>query len=286
LERIKALTSPLQPLPTTAEPRLGPIDGIRAVVFDIYGTLIVSAAGDLVPTGELAARAFREALGTAGVPSSAVAHLNGANLLNERIRHQKATARANGIDHPEVDIIAVWRGLLEGLNLSPSEEALRSLALEYEFRVNQVWPMPYMRELLAELSGRGLVLGIVSNAQFYTPLMLEAFLEQPLREAGFDPACCTFSYRLLRGKPSKRIYEHALATVADKHGIRPAEVLYVGNDMRNDIWPASRVGCRTALFAGDDRSLRLRRDDPCCADVHPDRIITDLRQITESIVQA
>ena len=61
-------------------------------------------------------------------------------------------------------------------------------------------------------------------------------------------------------------------------------MLYVGNDLRNDIWPASLTGCRTALFAGDARSLRLREDDPRYASVDPDRIVTALSQITDAIL--
>jgi putative hydrolase of the HAD superfamily len=114
--------------------------------------------------------------------------------------------------------------------------------------------------------------------------MLEALLEAPLEALGFDRDCCALSYRLLEAKPSTRVYREALAGLAAKHGIPPGAVLYVGNDMRNDIWPAAEVGCRTALFAGDERSLRLRRDDPRCAGVTPDRIVTDLSQITTGLL--
>ncbi|MFO8111277.1 MAG: hypothetical protein R6T92_02100, partial [Desulfosalsimonadaceae bacterium] len=59
-----------------------------------------------------------------------------------------------------------------------------------------------------------------------------------------------------------------------KYGIFPEDVLFLGNDMRNDILPARRIGFQTALFAGDRRSLRLCRDGPCCQDVRPEIIIT------------
>jgi putative hydrolase of the HAD superfamily len=61
-------------------------------------------------------------------------------------------------------------------------------------------------------------------------------------------------------------------------------VLYIGNDIRNDIWPADRLGCRTALFAGDARSLRLREDDERLSDVKPDRVVTALGQIHQQIL--
>ena len=53
----------------------------------------------------------------------------------------------------------------------------------------------------------------------------------------------------------------------------------VGNDLLNDIAAAARCGCRTALFAGDTRSLRLRTDNLECARLKPDCVISDLQQL-------
>ena len=56
-------------------------------------------------------------------------------------------------------------------------------------------------------------------------------------------------------------------------------VLYVGNDMLNDIFPAQKEGFKTGLFAGDVRSLRLRSDEPVCENLSADIVITDLVQL-------
>ena len=64
-------------------------------------------------------------------------------------------------------------------------------------------------------------------------------------------------------------------------GIQPASVLFVGNDMLNDIYPAHAIGFQTALFAGDRRSLRLRTDDPRCAALRPELVLTDLGQLPQ-----
>jgi putative hydrolase of the HAD superfamily len=61
--------------------------------------------------------------------------------------------------------------------------------------------------------------------------------------------------------------------------VSPEEVLYVGNDMRNDIMPATKVGFQGVLFAGDSRSLRLRQKDASCANLIPKATITELNQI-------
>jgi putative hydrolase of the HAD superfamily len=276
IRRIRALSSPLSPRPTNAEPVLGPLSGIRAVLFDIYGTLVVSASGDIGLAGEQDEEsAFRAALAAAGLERPVGV---GPHDLKADIRAFHAERRAAGVEYPEVDILTIWKSVLG------SGENPERLAVEYECRVNPVWPMPGLAELLSAIRGRGLVLGIVSNAQFYTPLMLEAFLGAPLPELGFDPECCAFSYRLLEAKPSTRIYREALEGLERGHGISSGEVLYVGNDVRNDIRPAAEVGCRTALFAGDARSLRLRKDDPTCTGVRPDRVIIELGQIVSHLL--
>ena len=69
----------------------------------------------------------------------------------------------------------------------------------------------------------------------------------------------------------------------EKMGVSAHSVLYVGNDMLNDIYPAKKTGFKTALFAGDARSLRLREKNPKCKDLSADIIITDLIQILDHI---
>jgi len=286
IDRITALTSPLAPRPTGIDPQLAPLSGIRAVVFDVYGTLVISASGDIGAsqqqhTPDLA----RAALAATGVDTASLpADFDGPAALREIIEASHQRSRAQGVEFPEVDILAIWRELLDACGLNLDDDRVRRIAIEYELRSNPVWPMPGLREVIAELARRGLVLGIVSNAQFYTPLMLQTFLEMDIAQAGFDPRCCAWSYREGVAKPSTRIYEPVIAGLSTGHGIAPHQALYIGNDRRNDIWPAAELGFRTALFAGDARSLRQRHDDARLASIEPDRILTDLMQITDALI--
>jgi putative hydrolase of the HAD superfamily len=286
IERIRALTSPLAPEPTSAEARLAPLTAIRAVLFDIYGTLVISGCGDIGLTASTRAQSpFVEAWTAAGLPAERLPPgFDGPAALTAQIRADHARSRAAAVEHPEVDILAMWRALLDALGIEPDLSTLRRLAVEYELRTNPVWPMPGLGDIVKTLAGRGLVLGVVSNAQFYTPLMLRAFLGRPMDAAGFDPRCCAWSYRQGVAKPSTDVYGPALAGLREHHGLRPEAVLYIGNDMRNDIQPARALGCRTALFAGDARSLRLREDDPAMCGIAPDRVITTLGQIDSQLL--
>ncbi len=273
---IRALSSPLAPQATGEHPRLSRIPGIRAVLFDVYGTLVVSASGDIGLGGEEhEEEAFAAALAGQGLPSME----DGPARLKAVIRAHHARRRAEGIEYPEVDIREVWGELLAQDGIVPVEASLERLAIDYECRVNPVWPMPGLVDLLAALRARGVLLGIVSNAQFYTPLMLEALTGQGLAALGFVPDRCVWSYRLREAKPSRRLYGEALSGLRGE-GIAPREVLYVGNDRLKDVWPAQAEGMHALLFAGDRRSLRWRRDDPRCRGVEPDGVVTALAQVS------
>jgi len=276
IARIRALSRPLEPLPTPVQARLPRLPQVRAVLFDIYGTLFISAAGEIgVGLAVDSDRAFAEALAAVGLPVR-----GDAALLTAAIRAEHARKRAAGLDHPEVDIVAIWQAVLAELGLRAPPETVRRLALEYELRVNPVWPMPALAETLAWLTARGYRMGLVSNAQFFTPLLFPALVGKSLEELGFSPELCLFSWQLGVAKPSTRPFEKALAALA-RHEVAAAEVLYVGNDIRNDIRPAAQVGMVGGLYAGDARSLRLREDDPGCLGVAPACVFKTLSQIPE-----
>ena len=249
VQRIRSFARPLAPLPTDATPRLAPLPWIRAVLFDLYGTLFVSGAGDVGATAETPAEP----------------------RLPAAIRSHHEAARAAGIEHPEVDLLAIWRDLAGG------DEALaEARAIDCEWMVNPVWPMPGAADMLRALRDQGVLLGIVSNAQFFTPPLFEALLGADAAALGFENDACAWSYQLGRAKPSPLLYQRAMDTWV-RRGIRPGEILMVGNDMRNDVLPAAACGMRTALFAGDARSLRLRGRS--AAETPPDLVLTELAQL-------
>ena len=275
IDRIRALSAPAKPIPTGVAPLLGQLGDIQAVVVDVYGTLFVSGSGD-VGTASAAGNVehFREALGATEIDAPGE-EVMAAYFAAIDADHAAKTGR--GVEHPEVHIVDVWRQALAERELDDS--TLKRLAIEYECRANPTWPMPELAETLVALRGR-VRLGIVSNAQFFTPLLFEAHLDTGLGDLGFAESLCVFSYELGQAKPAPALFEKLLAAL-QAGGIKPGQTLYVGNDVRNDITPARALGIRTALFAGDARSLRLRADDPSCRGAQPDAVITALPQILE-----
>ena len=282
----------LDPEPTDTEACLTQLEGVRAVLFDIYGTLFVSGSGDVgTAAAQDTAEALEEALIAAGFKGrTEKAAAEGKNLLKKKIIASHNASRKQGILYPEVDIIEIWTQIIDQMQTEnlltttiPNLDQIQQLALEYECRVNPVFPMPGLIDTLSQLGQRKITLGIVSNAQFYTPLMFPAFFEKSIEQLGFDPDCCIWSYKELEAKPSSALFPKVGRVLRDKYGTDLRDTLYVGNDMLNDIYCASEAGCRTALFAGDQRSLRMRENDERCLAVQPDAVITSLSQLLEML---
>lgn len=276
-EYIKSVLKPLEAIPVDVDPKLRELHGVRAVVFDIYGTLLISEAGgpdlSVAPT----------ALHSMEEISRRMKSGDGEALLDayrEGISSRQEIRRAEGIDHPEVDIREVWKELAQ--RFSAKEEEVESLAIGFECGVNPVWPMPHAGRVLEELKRNGVKLGIISNAQFYTPIIMEAFFGTSLEDCGFDEGWSVFSFELLEGKPSTVLFEN-LREHAAADGFSAEEILYVGNDFDKDVVPAAKVGFRTCLFAGDARSLRLGGREWEVAVEIADVVVTDLEQIPRLI---
>jgi putative hydrolase of the HAD superfamily len=287
---IRARLHPLRPLPTGLAPRLGPLPGIRAVLFDVYGTILAARQGEVGPHADTPARAAAAALRAAGFPPRRVGTgPRAAALLAAAIAAEHTRKRQAGIRHPEVDIRAIWTRVLNRLaregriRETRRIDAIERLCVEYECRANPAWPMPGLNRILQALARAGVRIGLVSNAQFYTPLILDALPGAGRRQGRFDPALAAWSYRLGEAKPSARLIRLSLRTLRLRYGIAPRQTVMVGNDLLNDLLPAARAGCRTALFAGDARSLRLRQDHPACARLRPDLVLTRLDQLSAAL---
>ena len=278
LETIKALSTPLTPIPTETTLRLEPLDGVETILFDLYGTLLISGE----PTDP--AEALTQALIVSGYDGAVErAGELGAELLQVEVARWHQAEKKIGTQFPAVEISRVWSKVLHEFQtlglLKPDEDPQKVLRLAVEFvcRATPSWPMPGAIETLKNLKQRGFRLGIVANAQFYTPLIIEALFGQPLEELGFDPELCVFSYKERKAKPSTELFQKL------SEQIDPEKTLYVGNDLLDDLAPATEIGCRTVLFAGDQRSLHLHEDNPHSEEIIPDAIVDHLHQITEMV---
>lgn len=268
-DRVCASSRALETVPTGWAPRLPRLGGIRLAAFDVYGTLLISAAGggrhEASPGGEPEAEFAAEA--------------EFERLFWEHVRIHQDRKRALGVAHPEIEIREVWADLLARLGrpaLAPAQ--LEDAILEHECLSNPTWPMPGAVAMLGALRARGLPMGLISNAQFYTVPVMEGLLGRDLEGLGFREGLRVFSYLEGEGKPSPRLFERFRERAAAL-GVAPEQIFYLGNDLHKDVLPARAAGFRTGLFAGDARGLRLGGVAPEEARDLADAVVTDLAQV-------
>ncbi|MFC1829682.1 HAD family hydrolase [Thermodesulfobacteriota bacterium] len=278
-DRVSKYIRPLSPVPTSLGHSGALEDKVSCLLFDIYGTLFISGSGDISIAKKTSQNAekIEELLSRFGFDKPA--HVIVENFFSE-IERDHAAKRGIGIEHPEVEIDTIWMRVLK----KDDPDKIRALAVEYELITNPVYPMPNLTKMLSVCKASDIQMGIISNAQFYTPCLFDWFFDASPEGLGFDPDLTFFSYRFGHAKPSVFMFD-AAAKVLESRRIPVHSTLYIGNDMLNDIYPAKKTGFKTALFAGDARSLRLRPDHPKCQNLSADLVITDLVQLLEHIQQ-
>ena len=139
----------------------------------------------------------------------------------------------------EIEYPGLIRELLAGFDVELTDEELgRFLEAEHE-----AWsPARAMSDsthaLLESLRGRGLKLGLVSNA-FDPPELLHRDLGRMGLAERLDVA--VFSSEVGRRKPDPLIFR----TVLDRLGVEPDQALFVGDSLEADIAGAAGLGMRT-----------------------------------------
>lgn len=288
VEIIRKKSSPMDPSPTGVSPQLNPLGSIKAVIFDVYGTLFASGCGDIsLISNQNQNPAIWESLEECDFKIKNrdcepwAIFLKAINETKEELKHF-------GTDFPEVDIREIWSEVLmdlfsiEAIEGNWDAVTLAKLAVCFECRVNPIWTMPHAKKVINTIFEKKLPMGIVSNAQFFTPLLFDVFFSESYLTCGFSENICVWSYEKRMVKPSLALFKPLCKDLKNR-GIATQETVFVGNDMLNDIWAANQLGLKTVLFAGDQRSLRWRKRDARCQSIAPNAVITDLRQLLEII---
>lgn len=144
-----------------------------------------------------------------------------------------AAHRASPDPWPEIDVREIW------IHLFPELDEPDRFALEIEDAIHPVSPTPWAEGLLDQTFARGLPVGIVSNAQAYTRILMQRHF--PRHWPRFRPDLLAFSYEHRIAKPDLRLFEIALAPLLEE-AIDPGHVVMVGDSPENDLAPARELG--------------------------------------------
>jgi FMN phosphatase YigB (HAD superfamily) len=295
--------APPRATPVKARPYLVRLPQVRAVLWNVYGTLLAIPLGELVfehPQAFIMNNALDKTIQEfkmwasmsrkPGQPSDYMLSQY-RQILAEQSSQPGGTAR-----YPEVQAERIWEAILKRLlqkdykfdaaMLGSLNELSRKVAYFFHASLQgtacydgAAWALRHVREA-------GLPQGLLADGQCFTEVQLqrglaaqdpEARLEEVLDE-GLSVLSCEVRAR----KPSDRLFRKAVELLQAK-GLSPAEVLHVGSRVQLDLVPAKRLGMSTALFAGDKVSLQASPDQLKEPATRPDVLLTELGQIAEVV---
>lgn len=220
---------------------------IRAVIFDVYGTLleVTPAPADAAERwAELCQRTF------GGPPRLSPDEF--AAACQRVITDEHVRAGALGVQYPEVYWPAIVVDVLPEL-AGRGESERDQFLFEQAGLWHTVRLMPGAADALRLLMSRGIRLGIASNAQPYTLRELDqALATAGLSSAIFAPEICFWSFAHGYSKPNPHVFRQLAARLRPL-AITAAETLMVGDRIDNDIAPARAHGWRTWRLANDSR---------------------------------
>ena len=208
------------------------LNDIRAVIFDVYGTLIDYWCDDFSEKGQKEAtllKAFGVVAQQFGF-TEILQRVNDADAPEKTLhdfyhglialKHDQA--HKNGIAFPEIIIEEIWEVILTILKRNGYEPPLaegeklrdfaRKIAWYYNFRALGRNLYPGVVEALDGLKKKNIVTGIVSNAQFYTPIDLTLLIRDQSKGHFedifelFDVDLTFFSYEYRVAKPNNLLF--------------------------------------------------------------------------------
>jgi len=292
----------VEPVPATAYTKA--ISGIKAVAWDLYGTLIRISDGELMFQHPQAVRmevALDKTVQEFNMWNS-MSRKPGApweymlQLYNRAYDELRMLGSGRKGDLTEIDAAQLWRKILDKLAQNDYrhevslygdlDELAAKVAYFFHSSLQGSEVTPGALETLTAIADAGFVQGIVADAQCFSMMQLLRGLEAqgtlpPVTQL-FPTDAVTLSYQEGIRKPSKSLYVTAAERFGEL-GAEPGQVLYVSARLREDLAVAKSVGFRTVLYAGDKVSLRAASADLKDPAVKPDRMITELKQIRQII---
>lgn len=252
------------------------ISDIRAVVCDVYGTLVnywKPGFQTASTRSQSLLNAFKAVTERFGMTETLVS-INEAELPEKTLsdfyhgllalQHEKMAQK--GVLYPEVKIEEIWGiiiMLLKRRGYNPQEvieasekDISRYMAFCYNFYSLGRDLYDGVADALSGLKENNITLGILSNAQFYTPIDLTLLIREQSNgkyddfNELFDPDLTFFSYEYGVAKPNPILFRRLFDALYEFQ-ILPSQTVLVGNDLLLDIKPAIEAGMKTAFFTGD-----------------------------------
>jgi FMN phosphatase YigB (HAD superfamily) len=284
-----------------AKPHLVRLPQVRAVTWNVYGTLLAISGGDLVfqhPNDfvmnvalDKTVQEFKMWQSMSRKPGQPADYMK---IIYEQVLDEQRLG-SGGEKHPEVAADRLWETIIKKLFqkdykfdasfFGSLNEYSRKVAYFFHASLQGTACYPDAAFALHHVARAGLAQGLLADGQCFTAVQLQRGLtaQEAVNLDELVPSDLrTLSYELRGRKPSDRLFRHSIQQLA-KRGITPDQVLHVGSRIAHDIVPAKRLGMKTALFAGDRGSLQATPEQLKEPPSRPDVLLTELSQITEVV---
>ncbi len=286
-----------------ARPHLVRLPQIKAVLWNVYGTLLAIPGGDLAfehPQAFVMSLSLDKTIQEfkmwasmsrkPGQPSEYMQTIY-TQLLTEQRSVPGGTER-----HPEVASDRLWEAVVKRLLqkeykfdagfFGSLNEFSRKIAYFFHASLQATACYPGAAVALRHVHDSGLSQGLLADGQCFTTVQLQRGLARQDATARLGELLAeglvTLSHEVRGRKPSERLFRQALTGLSAR-GIEPNEVLHVGARVQQDLVPARRLGMRTALFAGDKASLQATPEQLKEPTSRPDVLLTELSQLADVV---
>ena len=293
-----------QPEPAKATPYLKPLTDIKAVTWNVYGTLLRIADGELLFQHPQAIRmevALDKTIHEFNMWNSMTRKPGKPwEYMQQKYQHvldelQMASSGRKG-EPVEVNSAKLWLKLLGMLDkkdyqydtalYGDLDELSEKVAYFFHSSLQGVEAAPNALAALLALSSNGFRQALFADAQPFTIAQLVLALREqgkvPSPDNLFNSSLHTFSYLEGMRKPSRTLFLRAMDRF-NKLGLEPGQVLYVSSRVHDDLAHAKSLGMRTALYAAEKLSLQAAPEDMKDPAMKPDRLLTDLAQVRELV---
>ena len=286
-----------------AKPHIKSLPDIRAVMWNVYGTLLAIPGGELWfthPTKfvmdvalDKTVQEFKMWASMSRKPGQPADYLG---QMYGKVLDEQRTIPGGGERFPEVLSERVWEAIIKKLLqkeyrfdagfFGSLNELSQKVAHFFHASLQGTACYDGAAAALRAVKDAGLAQGLLADGQCFTRVQLQRSLSRQDESAKvdelLDPDLCVLSCDVRGKKPSERLFKQAL-TALNQRGIAPGQVLHVGTRMQQDIIPARRMGLRTALFAGDRAAVHATPEQLKDTNTRPDVMLTELGQIRDVI---
>lgn len=205
---------------------------VKAIAFDLIGTIV-----HVKPNREAMLKSLLEALKAAGVKLDTDAFYDAYRRVNQRYMK----LRVNSLrEFSNPFIVAETLGEL-GHPIKPEDSTIVEAVKEY-FKpyLESVYTTPGTRKVLTGLK-RKYRLGIVTNFTF--PWTVDECLKKTRLKGVFNPVVTSADVGWR--KPHPLIFKAFVQAV----GVAEEDIVFVGDDLKRDIYGAFKVGMKTILLS-------------------------------------